>query len=259
MVSKLRSGKFKLINPRVFVAVAGSTGVKNLYGSTIQIKLINLVIPHPLYNPRTMHHDIGLYRFSPSRSFNRLTGIIVHYPKLTEPFRITRFVYPSPIPNSIDDTLAQTKFPICTVVGWGRLKPGSDVGYGDVLRKVRVPLITAEKCRHQVYSGVRRDSQLCAGVDEGGIDSCQGDSGGPMLCDNVQVGVVSWGIGCGNKKSPGIYSRVDYYLDWINSTVTRNTVTVSKYLPALHRNNQSMMHLIGSNLSYMPDTPNSCR
>ncbi|XP_046590296.1 trypsin-3-like [Neodiprion lecontei] len=164
-----------------------------------------------------------LHEFSPSRSFNRLTCIIVHYPKLTEPFRITRFVYPSPIPNSIDDTLAQTKFPICTVVGWGRLKPGSDVGYGDVLRKVRVPLITVEKCRHQVYSGVRRDSQLCAGVDEGGIDSCQGDSGGPMLCDNVQVGVVSWGIGCGNKKSPGIYSRVDYYLDWINSTVTRNT------------------------------------
>ncbi|XP_046737928.1 transmembrane protease serine 3-like [Diprion similis] len=169
MVSKLRDGKFKLLNPRVFLAVAGSTGVKNLYGSTIQIKLINLVIPHPLYNPRNMHHDIGLYR-------------------LTEPFRITRFVYPSPIPNSVDNTLAQTKFPICTVVGWGRLKPGSDykynvpadrhsifiqVGYGDMLRKVRVPLITTEKCRHQIYPGVRRDSQLCAGVDEGGIDSCQ--------------------------------------------------------------------------------------
>jgi hypothetical protein len=64
---------------------------------------------------------------------------------------------------------------------------------------------------------------FCPGVDGGGKDSCQGDSGGPIIKKNgggdVQVGVVSWGIGCALDEFPGVYSKVSEVSGWIESVV----------------------------------------
>lgn len=53
----------------------------------------------------------------------------------------------------------------------------------------------------------------------------QGDSGGPLICEFnetwVQVGIVSWGIGCGRKGIPGVYTEVSYYKDWIVRELSR--------------------------------------
>ncbi len=69
--------------------------------------------------------------------------------------------------------------------------------------------------------------QLCAGQPPQAlapVDSCQGDSGGPLIKTDrdvtpYQVGIVSWGVGCGRKDAPGVYTRVSAFADWIREHI----------------------------------------
>ena len=51
----------------------------------------------------------------------------------------------------------------------------------------------------------------------------QGDGGGPLVCEKdgqwYQVGIVSFGIGCGRRNVPGVYTKVEDYEDWIEQTI----------------------------------------
>nr|CAD7397110.1 unnamed protein product [Timema poppensis] len=87
------------------------------------------------------------------------------------------------------------------------------------LMKVNIPIVNLIACQ-KTYSTdqIKERMVICAGkFPEGGKDACQGDSGGPLVCGGVQVGVVSWGKGCGWPDKPGVYTRIDFFLDWLNS------------------------------------------
>lgn len=50
------------------------------------------------------------------------------------------------------------------------------------------------------------------------IKFLQGDSGGPLMVNDgkwQQVGIVSWGIGCGKGQFPGVYTRMTSYMTWL--------------------------------------------
>jgi hypothetical protein len=110
-----------------------------------------------------------------------------------------------------------------TVTGWGKLDEEASLGYPERLMEVDLPLVSQSTCRSG-YAGtgnVITDNMFCAGYQQGGADSCQGDSGGPMVIDDgsgkyVQLGVVSWGVGCAQAGHYGVYTRLERYGDWID-------------------------------------------
>lgn len=96
----------------------------------------------------------------------------------------------------------------------------SDVLAGSpVLLETAVETISHPLCRDRYSGSLVGDGQLCAGLERGGRDSCQGDSGGPLVALRdgcaVQVGLVSWGAGCAERRAYGVYTRVSAHADWI--------------------------------------------
>ncbi|XP_033329077.2 anionic trypsin [Megalopta genalis] len=139
--------------------------------------------------------------------------------QLKNPFLINTYVKYVIIPEAYDAKLFDQYTEPCAVAGWGKNFPGSDVGSGTYLRHVNISLIPPEQCQ---INEIDKKVHICAGVEEGGKDACHGDSGGPLLCKDIQVGIVSWGKGCARAGTPGVYTRLDAYLDWMNYSILNN-------------------------------------
>ncbi|MGD9483962.1 serine protease [Streptomyces sp. TRM70308] len=96
------------------------------------------------------------------------------------------------------------------VFGWGDTR--GDGRYATRLRAAAVRVLDDRRCATAYPGGVagtyQAGTMMCAGLPEGGQDACQGDSGGPLVADGRLVGLVSWGVGCGERGLPGVYTRV---------------------------------------------------
>lgn len=111
----------------------------------------------------------------------------------------------------------------CTIAGWGVTKEeyiNDSSKLSNHLRAVSFPILPQERCRdiyeHNQYRTHFMGNQVfCAGYEDGGYDACQGDSGGPLVCNEIQIGLVSWGIGC-DGDMPGAYINISYYMSWID-------------------------------------------
>jgi secreted trypsin-like serine protease len=113
-----------------------------------------------------------------------------------------------------------------TIMGWGQI---SEVllRQQTKLRYTTVPTVPDGVCAAEYKkAGVQlvADEQICAGGH--GADTCQGDSGGPMVRQNsgggwVQVGIVSWGLGCARADYPGVYTQVSRFRTAIRSATRR--------------------------------------
>ncbi|KFD69917.1 hypothetical protein M514_17776 [Trichuris suis] len=95
----------------------------------------------------------------------------------------------------------------CFISGWGRTV--SDGSLSSTLQVIDVKILKKNRCN---LVGEAKTKSLCAGNMKGGKDACQGDSGGPLVCivkDRfVLYGITSFGVGCGQRKQPGVYVEV---------------------------------------------------
>lgn len=108
------------------------------------------------------------------------------------------------------------------------------------MRAAEVPILADEVCeRKDVYSNAMSEGMFCAGFLDENVDACDGDSGGPLVCSDdgklktsiyvcneiycttsiseaeTLYGIISWGQHCGYANHPGVYVRVEKYIDWI--------------------------------------------
>ncbi|PNJ34674.1 PLAT isoform 7 [Pongo abelii] len=117
----------------------------------------------------------------------------------------------------------------CELSGYGKHEALSPF-YSERLKEAHVRLYPSSRCTSQhLLNRTVTDNMLCAGDTRSGgpqanlHDACQGDSGGPLVCLNdgrmTLVGIISWGLGCGEKDVPGVYTKVTNYLDWIHDNM----------------------------------------
>jgi secreted trypsin-like serine protease len=154
------------------------------------------------------------------------------------------------------DDAAPNEGELATIVGFGRILPrpaksGPQVQTGassDRLLQADVPIISTERCQSRYGESRVTTANLCAGFEEGQSDACQGDSGGPLLyrgalAETIQIGVVSWGAGCAQPKSYGVYASVASAENWI-----RELVPAAKFVEASNKQGTG----IGATLSSIP-------
>lgn len=104
-----------------------------------------------------------------------------------------------------------------TVLGWGQVSENGPAT--NELMQASLSVVGHNWCNRAYGGAIIKDAMLCAGTNDGSMDSCYGDSGGPLFVQRgqstVQAGVVSFGDSCGSPDVPGGYARVSSYHDWI--------------------------------------------
>lgn len=165
--------------------------------------------------------------------------------EVVQPMGFTAYIQPSCLSSREERQSLVPEYG--TVSGWGWTNENQAEGErADVLRKATVKIWNNEACEHSYRalgkSNSITDTQMCAGYENGQIDSCwvsmqlvsraqmlccalficfrQADSGGPLMSkEHYLLGVVSTGIGCARPGLPGIYTRVSKYVTWMQNVI----------------------------------------
>ncbi|KAH8335287.1 hypothetical protein KR074_005359, partial [Drosophila pseudoananassae] len=142
---------------------------------------------------------------------------------LKTPLRFNDYVQPICLPDK-NEKLVESR--MCTISGWGSIKSGISTP-SQVLSSADLPILADHVCQQSnVYGSAMTEGMFCAGSMDESADACEGDSGGPLVCANndgeTLYGIISWGHHCGYKNRPGVYVRVNHYIDWIYEKINES-------------------------------------
>ena len=178
---------------------------------TAQIIKVESVINHKHFMPSLYEQDIALLR---------LSAPVVYTPSLLP------ICLPQPTYGRSEEYSSNVGHK-AVLTGWGRQWDKGPLA--TQLEMVELPIISNSMCmawynRSGSKQFIPESTFLCAGWEEGEMDACSGDSGGPLVDYRPDgraevIGVVSWGIGCGVKGRPGVYTRVTEFVYWIKKKV----------------------------------------
>lgn len=157
-----------------------------------QIVRISRIISHPFFNSVNDDYDIAI----------ALLNSTIEYSATVQPVKLPE----------INTQVAENATAVVT--GWGTRLRNSYVR-SETLMAAEVTVYSKKSCLQHFPENAITATMMCAGVEDGSVDSCQGDSGGPLVADGVLIGVVSWGYSCGLPHNPGVYTNVTVVRDFI--------------------------------------------
>ncbi|XP_017121904.1 uncharacterized protein LOC108142506 isoform X3 [Drosophila elegans] len=142
---------------------------------------------------------------------------------LKSPLKFSDYVQPICLPDKKAELVENRK---CTISGWGSIKAGVSTP-AQVLGSAELPILADNVCKQSnVYGSAMSEGMFCAGSMDESVDACEGDSGGPLVCSDddgeTLYGLISWGQHCGYKNRPGVYVRVNHYIDWIYEKINES-------------------------------------
>ncbi|EDX18294.1 GD15634 [Drosophila simulans] len=188
----------------------GALNIENPEPGYQDINVIDVQI-HPNYSGSSKYYDIAILQ-------------------LAEDAKESDVIRPACLYTDRTDPPANSKY---FVAGWGVMNV-TNRAVSKILLRAALDLVPADECnasfaeQPSANRTLRRGviaSQLCAADKNQKKDACQGDSGGPLILeiDDVDgiysiVGVISSGFGCATK-TPGLYTRVSSFLDYIEGIV----------------------------------------
>jgi len=100
------------------------------------------------------------------------------------------------------------------ITGWGRTNIGTSGALPVTLQQGTMTVMTQAACAGVWGNSINANFHIC--VTSTTVSSCNGDSGGPLVVSNLLVGATSWGNATCNPNQPSIYTRISFYLAWIN-------------------------------------------
>ncbi|XP_058456354.1 transmembrane protease serine 9-like [Malaya genurostris] len=165
-----------------------------------QLISIRRIVNHPEYKPARSYYDIAILELSQNArpSENVCTACL--------------WTTPTTLP------------PNMIVMGFGTTRYDED--QSPLLLKASVGPVEVSSCARNLlpdplFPNGLTDNQFCAGGNN--RDACEGDSGRPLMVQLADFDkLVPYIVGIGHDGTIGVYSRVAYFFDWIQ-TVTNTS------------------------------------
>jgi secreted trypsin-like serine protease len=130
--------------------------------------------------------------------------------------RPVKNIAPATIPATTSNGL-ETPGRMARIAGWGstvKQPSNNDPRLPVRMQEAKVPIVSDARADNAYSRPYAYTPPLMLAAGREGKDTCQGDSGGPIFVEEpsgrvFQIGITSFGIGCGARNFPGVYTEAN--------------------------------------------------